>query len=106
ESIRMESLLEYNLLQNNMQPAAGQQLFLRSEAPERPALAIGNSTTLKPIAQHQQNEKRGLIAYKVKPKETIYSISKKYNVKIDDLVSWNQLTSYHLKTGQQLRIYK
>jgi LysM repeat protein len=39
EGIRMESLLEYNHLQNYMQPAAGEQLFLRRKAPAMPRLA-------------------------------------------------------------------
>ena len=108
EGIRMESLLEYNLLQNNMQPAIGERLYLKSKAPERPVLAIGNSTSrpvaVSSVSQPVQNVKTESIT--VQPKETIYSISKKYNVKIDDLVQWNQLTSYNLRTGQQLRIYK
>jgi LysM repeat protein len=105
EGIRMESLLEYNLLETNMQPAAGQRLYLKAKAPERPALAIGNSNPRIPASTSLVEDKQ-LIAYRVQPKETIYAISKKYNVKIDDLVLWNQLTSYDLKTGQQLRIYK
>ena len=39
EGIRMESLLEYNHLQNYMQPATGEQLFLRRKAPATPRLA-------------------------------------------------------------------
>lgn len=39
EAIRIESLLEYNHLQNYMQPAAGEQLFLRRKAPATPKLA-------------------------------------------------------------------
>jgi len=39
EAIRLESLLEYNHLQNYMQPAAGEQLFLRRKAPATPKLA-------------------------------------------------------------------
>jgi hypothetical protein len=88
-----------------MQPAAGQRLYLKAKAPERPALAIGNSNPRIPTSTSLVEDKQ-LIAYRVQPKETIYAISKKYNVKIDDLVLWNQLTSYDLKTGQQLRIYK
>lgn len=38
EAIRMESLLEYNHLQTYMQPAAGEQLFLRRKAPAMPRL--------------------------------------------------------------------
>ncbi len=39
EAIRMESLLEYNHLQSYMQPAAGEQLYLKSKAPGMPRLA-------------------------------------------------------------------
>jgi LysM repeat protein len=118
EAIRIESLLEYNQLQGQMQPAIGQQLYLHTNAPGRPELAK-NEETQESIAfaknenvvmagpsAMQQSATKETIAYTVQPKETIYSISKKYNVKIDDLVQWNQLASYDLKTGQQLRIYK
>jgi flagellum-specific peptidoglycan hydrolase FlgJ len=117
EAIRIESLLEYNQLQNNMRPATGQQLYLHTKAPGRPELAK-NETIREQIAfvknenaamtgpPPMQNMPKETIAYRVQPKETIYSIAKKYNVKIDDLVQWNQLTNYDLKTGQQLRIYK
>lgn len=48
EAIRLESLLEYNHLQSYMQPAAGEQLYLRSKAPGIPKLAktegVTNST--------------------------------------------------------------
>jgi LysM repeat protein len=46
------------------------------------------------------------VEHKVAPKETIYSIAHRYNVKINDIVSWNNLQGYDLKTGQQLLIYK
>lgn len=38
EGIRLESLLEYNHLQSYMQPAKGEQLYLRSKAPGMPKL--------------------------------------------------------------------
>jgi len=41
EAIRIESLLEYNFLQPNMQPAVGSVLYLRTKAPAMPALANG-----------------------------------------------------------------
>lgn len=40
----------------------------------------------------------------VKKGETIYGISNVYNVKIDDIIRWNNLTNSNLKIGQQLRI--
>jgi LysM repeat protein len=39
EGIRLESLLEYNFLRENMQPASGERLSLRSKAPTQPRLA-------------------------------------------------------------------
>jgi len=44
EAIRKESLLEYNHLQSYMQPAAGEQLFLRKKAPSMPRLAKNDLT--------------------------------------------------------------
>jgi hypothetical protein len=41
EALRLESLLEYNYLKSNMQPAVGSVLYLRSKAPVMPALATG-----------------------------------------------------------------
>jgi LysM repeat protein len=41
EALRIESLLEYNFLQPNMQPAVGSVLYLRSKGPGMPALANG-----------------------------------------------------------------
>jgi flagellum-specific peptidoglycan hydrolase FlgJ len=117
EAIRLESLLEYNQLQNRMQPAIGQQLYLRTNAPSRPELAknetrqnqieyVKNENAAITGPSQMQSTVKEAIAYTVQPKETIYSISKKYNVKIDEIVQWNQLTSYDLKTGQQLKIIK
>jgi LysM repeat protein len=42
----------------------------------------------------------------VQPKETLYSISKKYGVSLDQLKTWNKLDTLGLKTGQQLVIRK
>ncbi|MEI9908632.1 MAG: LysM peptidoglycan-binding domain-containing protein [Bacteroidota bacterium] len=118
EAIRMESLLEYNQLQNFMRPAIGQQLYLQTKAPVRPGLAkdemmadpiayVKNENTMMPGSAWQaENKMEEVIIYTVQPKETIYAISKKYNIKIDDLAAWNQLNNYDLKTGQQLKIYK
>jgi hypothetical protein len=39
EGIRLESLLEYNHLESHMQPAPGEQLYLRTKAPGAPRLA-------------------------------------------------------------------
>jgi LysM repeat protein len=116
EAIRIESLLEYNQFRKNMRTATGQQLYLRGKAPGRPALVKNetphNQTDLAknetPIVSKgsQMLERSQAVAYTVQAKETIYSISKKHQVKIDDLIQWNQLSSDDLKAGQLLKIYK
>ena len=121
EAIRLETLVEYNLLNSGMNPAIGEQLYLRKKAPAMPRLAVKENYSLyagqiKMNTTSTENTKQGIvygtlpqtnvISYTVQPKETIYFISKKYNVKIDDIVKWNQLNGYDLMTGQKLKIYK
>ena len=115
EGIRVENLLEYNQLQSYMKPATGQQLYLKTKAPVRPLLAneeapvkeqalfADNNTTARTTPAPATGR---YTIHTVQYKETVYSISKKYNVRIDDIAAWNQLDSYELKKGQQLKIYK
>jgi LysM repeat protein len=106
EAIRIESLLAYNHLNEGMQPAPGEKLYLRSSAPQRPMLMedvamtqIQASTSVNPT-----NEARTM--HVVQTKETLYSISKKYGVDIEKLREWNGLTGFDLKIGQELVILK
>ena len=43
--------------------------------------------------------------YKVKKGEYLYAISKKYNVTVNEIKSWNNLSSNVLSIGQKLEIY-
>lgn len=42
----------------------------------------------------------------VQPKETLYSIARQYDVSVDDLKKWNNLTENELSLGQELSIGK
>ena len=119
EAIRLESLLEYNNLINGMQPAVGETLYLRSRSPLTPKLASKNAVAenfyassqtiainTRGMEQKQDPQQNNFINYVVQPKETIYSIARKYNVSPEDVISWNQLQDYNLKIGQSLKIYK
>lgn len=53
EGIRMDALLELNLLMSGMQPAAGEQLYLKHKAPSRPRLAAGDMTTIQPAVHRR-----------------------------------------------------
>lgn len=45
------------------------------------------------------------ITHTVEPKETLFSISKQYNVRIAEIKEWNNLSSNNLEVGQKLTIY-
>ena len=108
EAIRLESLLEYNHLANGMQPAIGERLYLKASAPARPILISATrvmpATSMPGSATAMQADP--FFTHVVQTKETLYAISKKYNVPVDKLKEWNKLANYDLKKGQELIIYK
>jgi LysM repeat protein len=106
QGIRMEALLQLNLLTNGQLPAVGERLNLQTPATAAPKLApIKNAvTTIEAISTAETvNEK---IVHIVQPKETLYSISKKYEVSVTDLQQWNQLNDINLKEGMEIIINK
>ena len=112
EGIRFESLLGYNFLKPNMQPKAGEKLYLQEEAQEMPKLitdaepAIAFNQNVDVQSANNVSSEEPAIFHTVQPKETMYAIAKKYDVGVEDVVKWNDLQTAHLKIGQQLRIYK
>jgi LysM repeat protein len=100
--IRLESLLEYNMLAEQAQPAVGEKLYLQRKAPIAPGLA----TAIKKVFSKGTQEEDNYIVHTVQPKETVYSIAKRYAVGMDELLKWNGLEKGDIKTGQQLRINK
>ena len=104
EGIRIESLLSYNHLARHMQPEAGEKLYLRSKAPAMPRLKELRKTVAAIFEKETADDQ--YLVHTVQPKETLYSITKKYSVATEDLMKWNNLDSADLKVGQQLRINK
>ena len=54
----------------------------------------------------RQTEKDQFVQYEVAEKETLYSIARKYNVTIADLLEWNPELKAGLKKGQVIKIGK
>lgn len=102
EGIRIEALREFNKLNAGAEPAVGEKLYLQSIAPQAPVLAVNKKNTTEVVVNTAAKE---TIKHIVKPKETLYSISKKYAVPVTDIVEWNKLQGYELKMGQELVIY-
>jgi LysM repeat protein len=113
EGIRLESLIVYNHLQDQGEPAPGERLYLQDKAPARPRLAkdIVNEAPKLPIVPLDQITAANSSAvtaslHIVQEKETLYSIAKKYSITVEQLKEWNKLTGDGLKPGQELVIYK
>ena len=109
EALRIESLLEYNLLKLDMRPAIGEQLSLQAKAAQPPKLLLKENysiTSVPPPSAVKPEASGRLFNCTVQPKETIYAIAKRYSVKIEEIIKWNQLRTYDLRPGQRLKIYK
>ena len=116
EGIRLESLLQYNFLTPNSQIAVGEKLYLAGEAPAKPKLvndrpvdvtaSYKTADAMKTTTMPAGSKEVSAITHTVQPKETLYSISKKYDVEMDDVRKWNAMETNELKIGQQIRINK
>lgn len=80
--ISVSSLMELNDL-NNTNLSIGQQLRI-------------------PI--NEDNSNNDFVVYTVKVGDNLYSIAKKYNVTVNEIISLNSLSSNLLSIGQQLKI--
>jgi LysM repeat protein len=107
EALRLESLLEYNHLRKGMEPAVGETLFLQEPAASTPQLrSVVNTAARKTYTSAPPGEAGNPIRYRVTEKETLYSIARKYQISVEQLIRWNQLNSSSVKTGQELLIFK
>ena len=67
-------------------------------------IKVGNRLLVRRKSQARQSN-RGQIQYDyhtVKDEETLYSIAKQYNVSVNDLKNWNNLTDESIEQGQRL----
>lgn len=113
EGIRLSSLLGYNSLNQSQQPAVGEKLYLKTKAPSMPRLAgfddpagaadKKNGNLVNIASNYSENS---FITHTVQLKESLYSIARKYDVSVRDVMSWNNLSDNDLRIGQQLKIYK
>jgi LysM repeat protein len=62
------------------------------------------TTEVTTTAAPENNNQPEYTQYKVSAGETLYAISKRFQVKVDDIISWNNLKSNGLSAGQMLRI--
>ena len=104
QGIRLDALLQLNQIPVNKQPAPGQQLYLQSQAPATPKLIAVTTPDLPSATSVVIADE--IIVHVVQPKETLYSISKKYDVPMTQLQQRNKLAGTELKEGSELIITK
>ncbi|KPQ10192.1 MAG: membrane-bound lytic murein transglycosylase MltD, partial [Algoriphagus marincola HL-49] len=73
---------------------------------EQPA-SQPKSNPVTTVSSSQQSATSTSLTHTVSPGETLYAISKKYGVTVDQLKSWNQIGSQNIiSVGQKLTIFK
>ena len=89
-AIQLPMLAQYNGMELSARVKKGDIIRLRPGA-----------NIVKPVAENSTAK-----IHEVQPKEGLYSIAKKYNVTVNELIEWNSLPGNDLKPGQQLIIAK
>jgi LysM repeat protein len=92
---------------NNVSP--GSTLYAGTKILLKPGLVPDSLETTVPAAKetsYQTSSNGGSRIHYVQPKESLYAISKKYGVSIDQLREWNNLKDNNLQVGQRLIISK
>jgi len=79
--------------------------IVQYNADAKAGLEIGQILKVPYTPRPQVKSQDGVI-HKVEPKETLYSISRQYQVSTDDIRKWNNLTDNTLSIGQELVIRK
>jgi LysM repeat protein len=103
----LQNLYAYNQLTPDDYIVAGTKIFLKPNqqtSNDNSQLAIRNQPSASMLKA--EGSKLKTQTHEVLPKESLYGISKKYGVSVDELKKWNNLTSDNLKIGQQLIISK
>src|SRR6185369_130762 len=81
--------------------------LIREENPTVDAgLAVGQIVKVPYTPRTKPKFDNGTIVHKVSAKETLFSISKQYDVSVDELKTWNNLKDNSLSVGQDLTIRK
>ena len=94
--IQLESLCAYNHMTAYEPLTPGSRILLK------PSSGVASSSGRSASSQ----ETAAIVYHEVQHRESIYAISKKYSVSVDELKQWNHLRGNHVKPGQQLIISK
>lgn len=75
-----------------------------NELPNPDAISIGQNIQVKaPIEEASAG--KNIISHVVQPGETVYAISRKYEMTVDEVMDLNEMTTFDLNVGQELKVY-
>ena len=75
-----------------------------NDLPDPDAISIGQNIQVKaPIEEASEGKK--ILIHKVQPKDTVYAISRRYNMTVDEVVELNGLKGFALEIGQELKVF-
>jgi membrane-bound lytic murein transglycosylase D len=94
--VTVKELKELNNIKGN-KLVAGQKIILRKGASSENKTS---NSSKKTVSKKGSDEK----VYRVKDGESLWTIAKKNNVPVADIITWNNLKDDKVKTGQHLRI--
>ena len=102
----LQDLYTYTNLTADDFMVEGTKVFLKPVALQQLATTADQPQAIQVKNENKTASSSNIITYTVQPKESLYGISKKYGVTVDDIKKWNNLTSDNLQIGQQLIISK
>lgn len=56
------------------------------------------------VSQEPSRNTAGSTVHVVEPKETLYAVSRRFRVSVEDIIRWNNLSSNEIKAGQRLTV--
>ena len=75
-----------------------------NELPDPDAISIGQNIQVKaPIEEASIG--KNIVSHTVQPGETMYAISRKYGMTVDEVMDLNEMKSFDLDVGQELKVY-
>jgi LysM repeat protein len=109
--VKLKKLYKKNRMQEGGQPEIGQTLHMQKKVKAGASIPTsihikGPAETPEPVGQSEVTEQpiKGFIIHRIQKGETLYSISRMYGVSVEEIKSWNQMTSNDLRSGEVLKV--
>lgn len=119
--VSVANLREWNGLDENGSIKAGESLYVSKpsavksaadSAQAKPAQSVPEEPKKESLPETKKEKSKartpatesGFVSHKVAPGESLWDISRQYDVTIEDIVRWNQKKSTKVKAGEVLKI--